>query len=258
MSSVLPHADPTEDPRPLEGRVALITGASRGIGAEIARVLCEAGAHVAANYRTHPAAAAELRDRHGEEAVSLWPADISEPSAGERLVADVLDARGGLDVVVLNAATWRGGRIERLSDDDWRTVLGTSLDGSFAILRAAVPALRRSRGGRVVLMGSVVGLVGFPGDSAYATAKAGMLGLARSLAKEVGRDRVTVNVVAPGLVETDMTAGVRDDVKERMIERTSLGRSATAAEVAAAVRFLVCDGSYITGHALVVDGGFTL
>lgn len=245
-------------PLPLSGRVALITGASRGIGAEIAASLLAAGAHVAANYRTAPAAAAELRERHGPDAVSLWPADVSDPVRAEALVDGVVSAFGRLDVVVLNAATWRGGRIERLSAEDWRTVLATSLDGSFAILRAAVPALRRSAAGRVVLMGSVVGLVGFAGDAAYATAKAGMLGLARSLAKELGRDGVTVNVVAPGLVETDMTAAIREDVKQGMVARTSLGRAATTAEIAAAVRFLVCDGSYITGHALVVDGGFSL
>ncbi|HEX8105459.1 MAG TPA: SDR family oxidoreductase [Solirubrobacteraceae bacterium] len=243
---------------PLNGRVALITGASRGIGAAVAAELRAAGAHIAANYRTAPAAAAELRKRDGPDAVSLWPADVADPASGEALVAGVLEARGRLDVLVLNAATWRGGRLEGLSDEDWRLVLGTSLDGSFAILRAAVPALRRSGAGRIVLMGSVVGLVGFPGDAAYATAKAGMLGLARSLAKELGRDGVTVNVVAPGLVETDMTAAVRDDVKARMVARTSLGRPATVGEVASAVRYLVCDGSYVTGHVLVVDGGFTL
>jgi 3-oxoacyl-[acyl-carrier protein] reductase len=141
---------------------------------------------------------------------------------------------------------------------DWRAVLATSLDGAFNVARAAVPPMRAGGFGRIVAIGSVIGLVGFPGDTAYATAKAGLLGFVRSLSKEVGRDGITVNAVLPGFIETDMTAAVPVASRERMLARTSLRRAGTAEDVAQAVRFLVCEGAYITGQALVVDGGFSL
>jgi 3-oxoacyl-[acyl-carrier protein] reductase len=242
---------------PLAGRVALVTGASRGIGRGIAIELGAAGATVAVNYQTEAESAERVAESigHGSRA---WRADVADPDAAAALVRNVAAAHGGIDVAVLNAGVWRGGRIESLSMADRRTVLATSLDGAFNVARAALPQIRASGLGRIVAIGSVIGLVGFPGDTAYATAKAGLLGFVRALSKETGRAGITVNAVLPGFIETDMTAAVPAASRERMIARTSLGRPGTVEDVAAAVRFLVCEGGYITGQALIVDGGLSL
>ncbi|MQA76428.1 MAG: SDR family oxidoreductase [Solirubrobacterales bacterium] len=241
----------------LDGRVALVTGGGRGIGAAIVRELASHGATVAINCRARVEDARALATEVGRGA-RAWPADVSDPGQAERMVADVAAAHGAIEVAVLNAGIWRGGRIERLALEDWRAVTSTALDGAFAIARAVVPTMRERGFGRIVVIGSVIGLVGFAGHSAYATAKAGLLGLVRSLSKELGRDGITVNAVLPGLVETEMTAAIPRASRERMIARTSLGRPADAREVASAVRVLAAEGSYVTGHALVVDGGFSL
>ncbi len=136
-------------------------------------------------------------------------------------------------------------------------MLDTSLGGAYHVARAVVPGMRERGFGRIVVIGSVIGLVGFAGDSAYATAKAGLLGLTRSLSKELGRDGITVNAVLPGFIETDMTAEVPDRSRERMVSRTALDRPGTPGEVAAGVRFLAAEGSYVTGHTLLIDGGFS-
>ena len=241
---------------PLTGRVALVTGGSRGIGAAISRSLGEAGAMVAVNYVRDAEAAHDVADSLGQDA-SIWRADVADEAQVSAMVDGVADRHGRLDVLVVNAGTWRGGPIEDLPFESWHAVIETSLTGAYHLVRASVPALRKA-GGTVVVMSSVIGLVGFAGDAAYAAAKAGLLGLVRSLAKELGRDGVTVNAVAPGFVETDMTEAVSAGSRERMVRRTVLRRPGRAEEVAAAVRYLVCDATYVTGHTLVVDGGFSL
>jgi 3-oxoacyl-[acyl-carrier protein] reductase len=241
----------------LHGRVALVTGGSRGIGAGIARALHTAGATVVIGYRSRAADAEALCAELGERVTSVR-ADVCDTADSERLVATAVAAHGRLDALVLNAGVWHGARIEELAEADWKTVLDTSLGGAFRITRAALPTMRAGGFGRIVAISSAIGLIGFPGDTAYAAAKAGVVGFVRALAKEVGRDGITVNAVAPGFVETEMTAAVPAIARERMLGRASLRRAGRVEEIAAAVRFLVVDGSYVTGHTLVVDGGLSL
>ncbi|HET6449416.1 MAG TPA: 3-oxoacyl-ACP reductase FabG [Conexibacter sp.] len=251
-------SEPTSSAQlPLAGRVALVTGASRGIGAAIARGLDAAGATVAINYRSDGAAAQQVAAELVHPA-SQWQADVADPEQCAALIDGVHAAHGRLDALVLNAGVWRGGRVDRLDPGDWDAVLATSLSAAFHLARRAVPLMRAAGHGRIVAISSVVGLVGFPGDSAYASAKAGLLGLVRSLAKELGPSGVTVNAVAPGFIETDMTDAVSDTGRQQMIDRTWLRRAGEPDEVARAVTFLVAHGSYVTGHVLTVDGGFSL
>jgi 3-oxoacyl-[acyl-carrier protein] reductase len=250
-------ADDDSASRPLAGRVALVTGASRGLGAAITIELAAAGATVVVNYRSDADAAAAVVAAAGEGAWS-WKADVTRTEEASTLVDAISAHDGRLDVLVANAGVWRGGRVDELAHEDWQLVLDTSLGGAFNVIRAAVPALRRSGHGRIVAISSIIGLIGFPGDSAYATAKAGLVGLVRSLAKELGRDGVTVNAVAPGLIDTDMTASVPAGSREHMLKRACIRRAGQPHEVARAVRFLVCDGDYVTGQVLAVDGGLGL
>jgi 3-oxoacyl-[acyl-carrier protein] reductase len=247
-------APPTPPSAPLAGRVALVTGGSRGIGAAVCAALAEAGATVAVNYRSDRTAAARVTNGDG----SIWQADVADSAAVRHMVDGVVARHGRLDVAVANAGVWRGGRVEDIADEAWQTVIDTSLGGAFNLARSAMPALRRSPHGRFIAIGSAIGIMGFAGDAAYASAKAGLIGLVRSLAKEVGRDGVTVNAVAPGFVETEMTRDVSERARARMLERTALGRPAQPEEVASAVRYLACDGAYVTGEVLVIDGGMSL
>lgn len=235
----------------------LVTGASRGIGAAIARRLDAAGAQVAINYRSDDAAAEQVATELVQPS-SRWRADVADPEQCAALIDGVHAEHGRLDGLVLNAGVWRGGRIDRLDPGDWDLVLATSLSSAFHLARCAVPLMREAGYGRIVAISSVVGLVGFPGDSAYASAKAGLHGMVRSLAKELGSSGITVNAVAPGFIETDMTGEVSGKGRQHMIDRTWLGRAGEADEIASAVTFLVADGSYVTGHVLTVDGGFSL
>jgi 3-oxoacyl-[acyl-carrier protein] reductase len=247
----------TSAPQPLADRVVLVTGASRGIGAAIACRLDSAGARVAINYRSDEAAAGQVAATLARPG-SQWRADIADPEQCAALIEGVYAEHGRLDALVLNAGVWRGGRIDRLDPADWDTVIATSLSAAFHLARRAVPLMREAGYGRIVAISSAVGLVGFPGDAAYASAKAGLLGMVRSLAKELGSSGITVNAVAPGFIETDMTGEVSGKGRQQMIDRTWLGRPGEADEVAQAVAFLVAHGSYVTGHVLTVDGGFSL
>lgn len=244
-------------PASLSGKVALVTGGSRGIGKAISAELGAAGAKVAVNFRAEEAAAQEVASSVGGGA-TVWPADISQKEEAEALVAGVLGEYGRLDIVVLNAGVWKGGRIGELELDSWEAVLDTSLTSAFNILKTAVAPLSQSDAGRVIVLSSAIALVGFPGDCAYGAAKAGLIGMVRSLAKELGRAGVTVNAVAPGFIDTDMTAAVPSNSRDHMLGRTPLQRFGRPEEVASAVRFLALEGSYVTGQTLVVDGGFSL
>lgn len=241
----------------LAGRTALVTGASRGIGAGIAAALAREGARVGVGYREQRAAADAVVERLGGGA-RAFGADLTDAGQAARMVDEAVATFGGLDVLVLNAGVWRGGRLDELQADDWHLVIDSSLTAAYHVLRRALPALRESDRGRIVVVSSVIGVMGFPGDGAYATAKAGLLGLVRSLAKELGRHGVTVNAVAPGFVATDMTAAVSEKAREQMLSRTQIRRAGSVEDVAAAVRYLVCDGDYVTGQVLVVDGGLSL
>jgi 3-oxoacyl-[acyl-carrier protein] reductase len=241
----------------LTGQVALVTGGGRGIGAAISRRLAQRGAHVAINFRTHErvatAVAADLTPL-----ASVWRADVTNRRQAGSMVAGVLRAHGRLDILVLNAGVWQGGPIATLPAAAWKVVLDTALNGAFQLVQAALPAMRDQEYGRIIAITSVIGLIGYPGDTAYATAKAGLNGFIRSLAKEVGRDGITVNAVAPGLIKTDMTAAIPQVSKQQLLRRCAIRRMGSPDEVAGAVEYLVCDGTYVTGQVIVVDGGLSL
>jgi 3-oxoacyl-[acyl-carrier protein] reductase len=247
------------DPRALEGRRALVTGASRGIGRATAIALARAGASVAVGYSAHSegaeAVVAALRADHDVTSVAVG-ADLADPAAAAGLVDQTVAALGGLDIVVNNAGITRDNLAIRLTDDDWNAVLAIDLTAAFHICRAALRPMLRQRFGRIVNVSSVSGVIGNAGQSNYSAAKAGLIGLTKSLAREVASRDITVNAVAPGFIETDMTTALGDTVIASAIAAVPKGRMGTADEVAAAIAFLVLpESGYITGHVLHVDGG---
>lgn len=246
--------------RTLDGRVALVTGASRGIGASIAVELAARGAVVAVNYAGSKDAAdtvvAAIESAGG--AAKTFQADVSDSGACAKLVGDVHDAFGSLDIVVNNAGITRDGLLVRMSDEDWDAVIATNLSGVFAVSRAAGKIMMKQRSGSIVNVTSVVGLVGNAGQVNYSAAKAGVIGLTKSVAKELAPRGVRVNAVAPGFIGTDMTAKLSEAVCEAARSQIALGRFGEPGDIANAVAFLASDeSSYITGQVLAVDGGMT-
>ena len=242
----------------LQGKVALITGGSRGIGAAVAQALATAGAAVAVCARNGEAAAATASAiaAQGGQALGV-AADVSRAEDAERLVKACLERFGRLDILVNNAGITRDGLVLRMKDGDWSDVLAVNLNGAFYCARAALRViLKQKQSGRIINIGSVVGSMGNAGQANYVTSKAGLIGLTKALAREVAARGVTVNLVAPGFIETDMTASLPDAVKETYRGQIPLGRFGTAADVAAAVAFLASDGAaYITGQVIHVNGG---
>jgi len=244
--------------RRLEGRVALVTGASRGIGRAVALRLAAEGAAVAVAYGSSEAAAREVTEEAAAHGVTtaLLGADLGDPAAAGALVARTAEALGRVDVLVNNAGLTRDQLAVRMSDEDWSQVLAVDLTAAFSLCRAALRGMLRSRWGRIVNVSSVAGVVGNPGQANYSAAKAGLIGLTKALAREVGGRGITVNAVAPGFVETDMTAALPATVIERALAVVPAGRLGTAAEVAAGVAFLASpEAAYVNGHVLHVDGG---
>ena len=244
--------------RSLEGRVALVTGASRGIGRAAALALARHGASVAVGFGSNAGAAEQVAEEVrllGVNAVVLG-ADLADAEEAATLVARTVEALGGLDVVVNNAGMARDNLSMRMSDADWRAVIDVDLTAAFVICRAALRPMLRQRWGRIVNVSSISGVRGNAGQANYAAAKAGLIGLTKSLAREVGSRTITVNAVAPGFIETDMTETLDTQLRVRMVEQIPLERMGTADEVAAAIAFLASpQSSYITGHVLHVDGG---
>jgi 3-oxoacyl-[acyl-carrier protein] reductase len=240
----------------LSGRVALVTGASRGIGRAIARQIASRGGVVVAAARGDHADAAveEIRTAGGRaEAIAL---DVTERGAAENTIAGVVERHGRLDILVNNAGVARDQLLLRMKREDWDAVLETNLTGAFALTQAALKPMIRQRGGRIICISSVVGQSGNAGQANYAASKAGMIGFAKAVALEVASRNITVNVVAPGLIETEMTQALAGSTREEWASKIPLRRLGTAEDVAAAVCFLASDeASYITGHVLAVNGG---
>lgn len=239
----------------------LVTGGTRGIGRAIVEAFAARGARVAFTYRSSTdAAEALLADfqKQGVEAMA-FQGDAADFAAAEEAVAGVTEAWGSLDVLVNNAGITRDGLMLRTSEDDWDAVIDTNLKSVFNFCKAAYRPMMKQRGGTIVNMSSVVGVMGNPGQTNYAASKAGIIGFSKSMAKELGRRGVTVNVVAPGFVETDMTDAMNEKARDAMTEAVPLGRPAQPGDVAAAVLFLASpSASYITGHVLHVDGGLAM
>ncbi|MBO8141881.1 MAG: 3-oxoacyl-[acyl-carrier-protein] reductase [Firmicutes bacterium] len=243
----------------LAGKTALVTGSTRGIGLAVARRLAAEGALVAVTGRSREQAdlvAASITSAGGR--AEAFAADLSQGNEAEELVEAVLERFGSLDILVNNAGVTRDNLFVRLKPEDWEYVLDVNLQGVVRCTRAAVRAMLKRRYGRIINISSVVALTGNPGQTNYAAAKAAIIGFSRSLARELAVRNITVNVVAPGYIRSDMTERLSDKVKEEIRGQIPMGRVGEPEDVANAVLFLASDeSSYITGHTLVVDGGLT-
>jgi 3-oxoacyl-[acyl-carrier protein] reductase len=237
----------------LDGKVALVTGGSRGIGAAISRELAKAGAKVALNYRAGQEAADEVA---GEIRGLAVRADVSKPEEVQALIERVEGELGDIDALVNNAGVTRDTLIARMTDDDWQTVIDTNLRGTFNTSRAVSRKMLRRRAGSIVNLSSVVGVHGNPGQANYAASKAGIIGLTKALARELGSRGVRVNAIAPGYISTELTDVLNDEQRGLILQNTPLGRLGEPEDVARAVRFLCSDeAAFITGEVLLVDGG---
>jgi 3-oxoacyl-[acyl-carrier protein] reductase len=240
----------------LTDRIALVTGASRGIGRAIAEALAECGAVVVAAARGDHAQSVVDAIATGGGRAEMLSLDVTDAAAVEAAIGEIVARHGRIDIVVSNAGITRDQLLLRMKRDDWDAVLHTNLTASFVLCQAALRPMLRQRSGRVIAISSVVGQMGNAGQANYAAAKAGLIGFCKSMAREVGSRGITVNVVAPGLIETDMTKGLTDDTRGDWEAKIPLGRLGTPADVAHAVCFLASDeASYITGHVLAVNGG---
>jgi 3-oxoacyl-[acyl-carrier protein] reductase len=241
--------------RELEGQVALVTGGSRGIGAAVCAELGRAGAEVVVNYTSNAAAAEEVRAAIGDRAHAVQ-GDVSTLGGATGLVEHVESEVGPIAILVNNAGITRDNLIMKLAEDDWRDVIDTNLGGAFFTCRAVARPMLKRRAGAIVNMSSVVGVHGNAGQTNYAASKAGLIGLTKSLAKELGGRGIRVNAIAPGYISTELTDALPEPAREAILKSTPLGRLGTTDDVANAVRFLVSDAAaFVTGHVLAVDGG---
>ena len=245
----------------LSGRVALVTGGSRGIGRAIALKLASEGAHVAVNFNQNQLAAEEVvaaAKVAGVDAIMVQ-GDIGTREGAEAAVKATVERWNRLDILVNNAGITRDQLIMRLSDEDWDAVLDTNLKGAYLCSKLASRHMLRARWGRIINISSVVGQMGNAGQANYAAAKAGLLGLTKSLAREFASKNITANAVAPGWIETDIVAGLSEEARQYVLGQIPLGRYGEPEDVAGAVAFLVSDAAaYITGQTLNVDGGMVM
>jgi 3-oxoacyl-[acyl-carrier protein] reductase len=241
----------------LKGKNALVTGSTRGIGRAIAETLAKSGARVAVVGRdlqkAKEAAAAVGNGAQG------FACDVTDTAAVAKLVADVEAAFGSIDILVNNAGITRDNLVMRLKDEDWDAVMNANLRGAFAAIRAASRGMMKKRSGRIINVSSIIGIIGNKGQANYAASKAGLIALTKSVAKELGSRNILVNAVAPGFIETEMTAGMTPEARDALGKQIALERLGAPQDVAAAVAFLASDlASYITGQVLVVDGGMVM
>lgn len=245
-----------------EGKVVVVTGASRGIGREIALSFARRGAHVACVATTEAGAIGTVEAiaaLEGTGTGKAYACDVSDGASVEKLFDAVSKDLGSPAVLVNNAGVTRDTLLVRMKDEDWDRVLGVNLKGAFLCTRAVSKAMMKARYGRIVNISSVVGLTGAAGQANYAASKAGLFGLTKSVAKELGSRGVTCNAVAPGFIETDMTESLPEEMRDKVAKTAPLGRLGVAKDIAAAVVFLASDdAAYITGQTLTVDGGLTL
>jgi 3-oxoacyl-[acyl-carrier protein] reductase len=241
----------------MTNRIALVTGASRGIGRACALALAETGVRVAVaarNVEQLESLAGEIRARSGEAFVA--PMDLGAQQSIKEAIARVAKDFGSIAILVNNAGITKDGLAMRMKQPDWDVVIATNLTGAFVAIQQVLPAMMRERWGRIINISSLVGEMGNAGQANYAASKAGLIGLTKSIAQEMGSRNITVNAVAPGYVETDMTQGLSEELKQKMIANIPLKRIGRPDDVAAAVRFLASEeAGYITGHVLSVNGG---
>ncbi len=243
----------------LTGRVALVTGASRGIGKAIALSLASGGATVIAAARGTNAQATVDAIVASGGAAELAALDVTDPVSVELVTRDVLARHGRIDILVNNAGVTRDQLLLRMKREDWDAVIGANLTGAFTCVQAVLKAMVKARHGRIISITSVVGEAGNAGQANYAASKAGLIGFTKALAQEVASRGITVNAVAPGMIETDMTKAISEGANEEWAKKIPLQRLGTPEDVAAAVRFLASDeAAYITGHVLAVNGGMRM
>ena len=245
----------------LDHKVVLVTGGSRGIGRAVALACAREGANVIINYAGNAKAAQEVVEKindMGRRALAVQ-ADVSKSEDVERLVQEALDDFGRIDVLVNNAGITRDNLIMRMKEEDWDAVLATNLKGVFLCTKAVTKGMMKQRSGRVINMTSVVGVMGNAGQANYAAAKAGVIGLTKATAKELASRGITVNAIAPGFINSEMTEVLSENVKEAMVKDIPLGKMGEAEDVAEATVFLASDSArYITGQVLHVDGGMVM
>ncbi len=244
----------------LTGKVALITGGSRGIGRAITLALAAHGAKVAINFVANAAAAEETaREAGGAGAAITIGGDVAAPGTAATLVERTIAEFGRIDILINNAGVTSDDLILRMSEDEWDRVIDTNLKGTFHVTKAVLRPMVRQRYGRIISVSSVAGIVGNPGQANYSAAKAGIIGFTKAIAKEVASRNITANVVAPGFIDTEMTANLTDAQRQEIMRMVAVGRTGTAADIAPAVVFLASDeAAYVTGHVLTIDGGLVM